>query len=122
MKKTIISICVLVILIVGVKFFPLGTKSARLGATLISIEVPKLSTLEYEYGEYNAKFKSFRSKSVIEKELNKIMSKYQKVFCNNETYYYDRINNITYKNYVVKGSLISTEYTITYVRNNICEH
>ena len=120
-KKIIIVLIILIILVLGIKYLPFGTKKARLGATLISIEVPRLSSLDSECCEYEATFKTLRSKSVIKKELDKIMSKYMKVSCNGQTYYYDLSNNITYTNYEMYDGVIFNSYKLTYVRNNICE-
>lgn len=124
MKKALIGIVLVLVLFIciflGLKYVSLGTKNARLGATLISIEVPKLSSLKSECCEYEAIFKTIRGKDVIEKELNNIMNKYMKVSCNGRDYYYDMKNNITYTDYEVTSKGISTEFKLAYVRNNIC--
>ena len=118
MKKIIIGIVTIIVLFIGLKFIPLGTKKMRMGASLISIEVPKLSSLDSECCSYEATFKSIRGKNVLKKELDKIMSKYQKMTCNNETYYYDIKNNISYKEYEISSGLFFSTYKISYVRDN----
>ena len=120
MKKILFGLIVLFLLFIGLKFIPLGTKEMRMGASLISIEVPKLSSLDSECCSYEATFKSIRSKNSLKKELDKIMSKYQKMTCNNETYYFDIKNNITYKQYEISDGLFFSTYKISYVRDNIC--
>ena len=120
--KIALIIGALLIVLLCVKFIPLGTKKATLGATLITIEVPKLSSLDSECCEYEATFKTFRSLSSVKKDMESIMSKYQKVMCNGSTYYYDSSNNITYKEISYEGGLLNTTYKISYVRNNICDN
>ena len=124
MEKVFIKIFVVLIVIIfvflGIKFIPLGTKKARLGATLITIDVPKLSSLKDECCEYEATFTTIRGEKVIKKELESIMSKYQKVYCNGDTYYYDFNNNITYTKYEIISGLFSNTFKITYVKGNIC--
>ena len=121
MKKLIIGILILIGLFICLKFIPLGTKSMRMGASLKSIEVPKMSSLDSECCSYEATFKSIRGKNILKKELDTIMSKYQKVTCNSQTYYYDIKNNITYKQYEISGGLFFSNYKLTYVVGNICD-
>ena len=121
LMKIIITLIVFILIILGVKYMPLGTKKARLGASLISIDVPKLSSLDSECCEYEATFKTIRSKKKKKKELDSIMSNYQKVNCNGNTYYYDSSNNITYTKYETFDGLFSTKFKLVYVKNNICE-
>ena len=119
--KIIFIVVFLLISFIAIKFIPLGTKKMTLGATLISIEVPKLSSLDSECCEYEATFKTFRGVKSIKKDFDNIMSKYQKVICNGKSYYYDKSNNITYKEVTYEGGILLNTYKISYVRDNICE-
>ena len=119
--KILIGVFILIVLIIAVKIVPLGTKKMTLGATIISIEVPKLSSLDSECCEYKATFKTIRGISSIKKDFDSIMSKYQKVICNGISYYYDKENNITYKEITYEGGLLFNTYNISYVKDNICE-
>lgn len=121
MKKIIIVAVVLILLFISIKVIPLGTREMMMGASLIRIEVPKLSSLDSECCSYEATFKSLRGMSSLKKDLDKIMSKYEKIYCNGETYYYDKNNNITYKQYELSSGLFFSKYKISYVRNNICD-
>lgn len=123
-KNTIIVLLVLVALVVvfiGVKFIPFGTKEAMMGANITRIEVPSLSSLESECCEYEATFKSFRGKGSIQKELDKMVDKYIKIDCSGKTVYYDMDHNITVFDYEVNGGLIFTTYTIKYNIGQTCE-
>ena len=119
--KVLIGVFILIVLIIAVKIVPLGTKKMTLGATIISIEVPKLSSLDSECCEYKATFKTIRGIKKKKKDFDSIMSKYQKVICNGISYYYDKENNITYKEITYEGGLLFNTYNISYVKDNICE-
>lgn len=121
MKKIVIVIILLIVIFISLKFIPFGTKNMMMGASLINIEVPKLSSLSSECCSYEATFKSIRSKSILKKELDEIMSKYQEISCNNKTYYYDPNNNITYESYELSGGLFFSTYKISYVKNKMCD-
>lgn len=121
MKKIIIIVVILIFLIIGLKFIPFGTKKMVMGASLISIEVPKLSSLDSECCSYQATFKSIRSENSLRKDLDNIMSKYKKISCNDKVYYYDELNNITYEQYEFSSGLFFNTYKLSYTRNNICD-
>ena len=99
-----ISILVVIFLIfIGIKFIPLGTKDAMMGANITKIEVPSLSSLESECCEYEATFKTLRGKNSIQKELDNMVSNYMEVDCNGKKVYYDMTHNITIFDYEVNG-------------------
>ncbi|MBQ9072346.1 MAG: hypothetical protein IJY25_04245 [Bacilli bacterium] len=125
MKKNIIIVLViLVVLIVGfigIKFISFGTENAMMGASLIEMEVPKLSTLSEECCVYQATFSTLRGKKSIQKELDNMVEKYQKINCNGKTAYYDLANNVTIFEYSVESSGLFTKYTIKYNKGQTCE-
>jgi len=124
MKKNIIIVLViLVVLIVGfigIKFISFGTENAMMGASLIEIEVPKLSSLTDECCTYEATLSTLRGKNSIQKELDKMVEKYQEIDCNGKKAYYDLVNNVTIFEYKVDGGLIFTKYTIKYNKGQTC--
>lgn len=117
MKKKIIRTILLVIIvlfIIGVKFIPFGSKSytnKQMASTLI---IPRLSFFEKECCMFSTTFRSFRSVDSLQKELNKIMKKYEKKTCNNKTVYYDSKNKITIYEYGVENGLLFNTYYINY--------
>ena len=125
MKKNItIVLVILVILIVGfigIKFISFGTENAMMGASLIEIEVPKLSSLSEECCTYEATFSTLRGKNVIQKELDNMVEKYQQINCNGKKAYYDMTNNVTIFEYSVESSGLFTKYTIKYNKGQTCE-
>ena len=60
-----------------------------------TLTIPRLSFFKEECCMFSATFISFRSKDSLQKELDKIVEKYEKKTCNNKTIYYDSINEIT---------------------------
>ncbi len=122
-KKYIICIIfvVLIVLLVTLKFMPMGTKKAVMGASLVTLDVPKLSNLESECCMYEANFKTIRSSSIIKKELEKIMNSKSKLSCNGKTYYYDKDSDVTITEYSIDGGLLFTKFKITYVKGNACK-
>ena len=124
MKKAIIFLIISIIFVIVVavlKFAPLGTKEAVMGANITTIEVPKFSTLEEECCEYKATFKTFRSVKSIRTELKKMVEKYMELDCNGKKVYYDMTHDITIFEYEVeKGTFFNTFY-IEYNIGQTCE-
>ena len=125
MKKNItIIICILVILIlvlIGVKFIPFGTKEATMGANIQKIEIPSLSSLESECCTYEANFKTLRGKSSIQKELDNMVDSYMEMDCNGKKAYYDMKHNVTIFSYEITGSGLFTKFNIKYNIGRTCE-
>ena len=124
MKKAIIFLIVSLVLVVVmavVKFAPLGTKEAVMGANITTIEVPKLSTLEDECCEYEATFKTFRGRKSIQKELDKMIEKYMEIDCDGKKVYYDMDHDITIFEYGVEDGTILNTFYIKYNIGQTCE-
>ena len=123
-KNVLIVLGVLVVLIVGligIKVISFGTENAMMGASLINIEVPKLSTLTEECCVYEATFSTLRGKKSIQKELDSMVEKYQEINCNGKKAYYDLTNDVTIFEYSVESSGLFTKYTIKYNKGQTCE-
>lgn len=120
MKKVIIIVLILVFCFFIIKFVPFGNKKAMMGASLIEIEVPKLSTLDSECCKFEATFKSMRSKSSLKGDFEKLLKKYMKVECDNNTYYYNTSGNYTILDYEIKGGFIFNKLHIKYETGNKC--
>lgn len=120
-KKIIIVLLILVVVLACIKCIPFGTKKTFMGASLITLEVPKLSSIDSECCLYSATFKTLRGASVIEKELDGIMETYEKIICEDKTYYYNRSQNVTISEYGVKKGLIFNKFYINYSKGNYCE-
>lgn len=125
MKRNIIMVVsilvVLILVIIGIKVIPFGTKEATMGANIQKIEVPALSSLESECCKYEATFKTLRGKSSIQKQLDSMMNGYMEMDCNGKKAYYDMTHNVTIFSYEVKGSGLFTEFTIKYNIGRTCE-
>jgi len=122
-KKLIIVIAVIVVLIIGfigIKFVSFGTENAMMGASLVEIEVPKLSSISEECCVYEVTLKTLRGKASIQKELDNMVLKYQQKDCNGSKAYYDLTNNVTIFEYGIKSSGIFTTYYIKYNKGNVC--
>lgn len=123
-KNLIIIISVLVVLIlvlIGIKFIPFGIKESTMGANIHKIEVPSLSSLESECCTYEATFKTLRSKSSIQKELDNMTDSYMEIDCNGKKAYYDIKHNVTIFEYEVTSSGLFTKFTIKYNIGRTCE-
>lgn len=122
-NKLMIVIAIVVVLIIGfigIKFISFGTENAMMGASLIEIEVPKLSNLSEECCLYEATFTTLRGRSSIQKELDNMVSKYQQKDCDGSKAYYDLTNDVTIFEYGIKSSGIFTTYYIKYNKGNVC--
>ena len=125
MKKNIIIVVfvsvILLLVFVGIKLIPFGTKEAMMGANITRIEVPSLSSLEEECCEYEATFKTLRGKNSIQKELDNMVENYMEIDCNGKKVYYDLTHNITVFDYEVNGDGLFTIFTIKYNIGQTCE-
>ncbi|MBE6138989.1 MAG: hypothetical protein E7174_00590 [Firmicutes bacterium] len=125
MKKNIVIIIsilvVLILALVGIKTISFGTKEATMGANIMKIEVPALSTLEDECCTYEATFKTLRGKNSIQKELDNMVENYMEFDCNGKKVYYDINHNVTIFDYEVKGGTIFTTFNIKYNIGQTCE-
>ncbi len=122
MKKKIfwiVAIVILILIIIGIKFIPFGSKSYSNEKMSSTLTIPRLSFFKEECCMFSATFISFRSKDSLQKELDKIVEKYEKKTCNNKTIYYDSINEITIYEYGVKEGLLFNTYYINYDKVNI---
>lgn len=123
MKKYIIgSITVLIILciILAIKLLSTGTRTQIMGATLIGLEVPKLSSIIDEEGEYVATFRSIRSVESLKKELDKMVLDYESCFDDGKVYYYNKKNNTTIIRYEVQRKFVVNDFIIEYRKGNAC--
>lgn len=125
MKKNIIIVLIILLVLIvgfiGIKFISFGTENAMMGASLVEIEVPKLSNLSEECCTYEATLKTLRGKKSIQKELDKMVEKYQKTNCNGKVAYYDLVNDVTIFEYNVESDGLFTKYTIKYNKGQTCE-
>ncbi|MDD2377710.1 MAG: hypothetical protein PHD10_02745 [Bacilli bacterium] len=127
MKKKNIIILTIILLIgifIGLKYIPFGTTKYNMPNSNVELKVPKLSSFEEECCMFSATFKSFRSKSSLQRELDKIMNSYEKKICNNRTIYYNEKQDITITEYGVKRGILLNTFYVTYDKgsyeNNEC--
>ena len=120
MKKVFIILGILIVVILVLKFYQFGSKRAMMGASLIELDVPKLSTLDNECCTYKAEFKSFRSTVSLKKELEKNIKNNYKLECNNGKYHYSIKDDVTIKDYGVKSGFIMNYFYIEYEKGNLC--
>lgn len=121
MKKFISLVVIVILFILAIRLVPLGTKSMTMGASLVNLDVPKLSSLSEECCTYSATFKTIRGEKVIGKEIKELMESYQKKNCNGKIYHYDPKNNVTIIDYEVIPGIIFNKFKINYKKGNTCE-
>lgn len=124
MKKNLIIGSVVVIVLICVflilKFVSFGIKESIMGASIIPLEVPKMARVKSECCSYSATFSCISSVSIIEEELENIMSKYQKISCNGKEYYYNAFEDITILEYSIESGFIYNTFKIDYTKGNYC--
>ena len=116
----------LVLIILGTAFFvfisfPYGIKIYRSGASGNRLEVPKLSKLKEECCNFSATFTSIRSVKSLQKELDKLISSYEVLNCDQVIYYYNPVGDYTITDYSVTNGKFFNEFTITYGKGNSCD-
>lgn len=134
-KRTIFIILIIIFLILGIllKFIPFKVTEYKIDS--LSLKIPAMSFYNKKIKHknnfisdkgniYTIQFKNFRSKYTIEKELKKILDKYEIKECNNNKIYYNKNDDFTIINYKInKGFLFNTFYIEVLKGNtniNIC--
>ncbi len=117
----LIVFAIIGIIIVVLISLPYGTKVYKSGASGKILEVPKLSILKEECCNFSATFTSIRSANALQEELDKLITSYQKLECDNVVYYYNPEGDYTITNYTVTKGKIFNEFTITYGNGNSCD-
>lgn len=101
--------------------FSFGIKEYASEASSKIVDVPKFSFLKEECCNFSATFSSIRSVSSLKEELEKILSSYQKLDCDNKNYYYNPVEDYTITDYSIKKGFLLNEFVITYGKGNSCE-
>ncbi len=119
MKKFKNILLIVLVIILCMKFIPFGSYNYKNESMSSSLKIPKLSFFDKECCMYASTFKSFRSKYILKKELDKIMNNYEKVNCNSNVYYYDKENNVTISEYGIDGGILINRYYIVYDKGSL---
>ena len=124
MKKSLKIFLILVAIIIAsyviFTYFPFGLQKYQSKNSDITFNVPGFSTFKEECCMFNASFKSIRSTFSIKKELEKELKNYEKVNCNNKTYYYNKNQDFTITEYYVNNGFIFNNFSITFDKGNLC--
>jgi len=124
MKKVKIVLVALGIIVVSTAvllFIPLGTQNYESKISGITLNVPRFSFLKEECCAYNVDFVSLRSVDSLRKELERELSKYETITCDNKTYYYDSKQDFTITEYNVNNGFILNDFNITYDKVKYCD-
>ena len=116
-KRIIYIVITFFIIILVIKFIPLGTKNYHSSKLTSSLIVPRFSVIKDEKDNkdnYIATFKTIKNKTILKLQLDKIMNNLEKKTCHYDTYYYDKDNDVTIEKYKIKSGILFNEITITY--------
>lgn len=83
------------------------------------LEIPNFVKFKEEKPNV-VKFTSIKSKVALQKDINKILDKYQKIACDNTTYYYNEEKDYTISKYIIKKKWLNEIY-IYYAEGNTCD-
>jgi len=124
-KKIIVYvIIVFLIVIVGIKFIPLGSKNYQSSKLTSSLIVPRFSFIKKEKDNYVATFGTIKNKTILKLQLDNIMNNLKKKTCHYDTYYYDKDNDVTIEGYEIKSGILFNEFSIIYGKgeysNDLC--
>ena len=84
------------------------------------LEIPNLVKFKEEVSASEVKFQTLRSKWGLQKDINKFLSKYQKINCDGKTYYYNEEKDFTVSRYEIKKKWLN-EISIYYAIGNTCD-
>lgn len=114
----IIAMIALVVLII--LEIPLGRTIYVTKDSLKVLEIPNLVKFKEEVSASEVKFQTLRSKWGLQKDINKFLSKYQKINCGGKTYYYNEEKDFTVSRYEIKKKWLN-EISIYYASGNTCD-
>lgn len=120
-RKILIFVSVFCLILAIFLVIPYGTTNYKSEASGKVLEIPKFSKLSEECCMYGTTFTSIRSYSSLKKELEKIISKYEKLNCDGKEYFYNKEEDFTITEYEIKRGLIFNKFFITYGNGNSCE-
>lgn len=115
-KKLIILFCLIVVLLLCLKNISVGTSKYIDDNNGIILRIPRLFFDKITTQDNKVIIHSFKSKYILEKSMNEIISNYEKVTCNSKTNYYDAENNITIIDYNIKANFLTNDLYIEYTK------
>jgi hypothetical protein len=123
-KKLIFILMTFIAIIVGFNLIfnlTLGTKEYRSKNAKVTFNIPNFSIFKEECCMFSASFRTVRTTKSIRKEIEKELKNYEKISCNNDTYYYNQKQDLTITEYYIKKGFIFNEFSIVFVNGNYCE-
>ena len=114
-----IAIIIIAFLLILFLEIPFGRTIYVTKETSRVLEIPNFVGFKEEKTN-EVKFTSIRSKWSLQKDIDKILNKYQKIDCDNTTYYYNAEKDFTVSKYVIKKKW-KNEITIYYAPGNTCD-
>lgn len=117
-KRFLISFCLIAVILLCLKNISFGTSKYIDNNNDIILEIPRLFFDKITTQDNKVIIHSFKSKYVLEKSMNKIISNYERVTCNNKTNYYDAENNITIIDYNIKSNFLTNDLYIEYTKES----
>lgn len=107
------------ILIAAIVFLLLPLNTTTMNSHNTLLEVPQLLMIRDD-NDHTFSAKSIRSTVALKKDMDKIITKLEKITCNNHDYYYDRTNDYTIIEYGIVKQFILNNLWIDYAVGNYC--
>lgn len=119
--RRLIFLAILCIVIALLLMVPYGITTHYSSASGRVLDVPKFMILKEECCSYNATFITFRSAWSLQKDLDEMISDYEKLDCDGKTYYYNSKENYTITEYGINKGIFLNEVYISYGHGNSCD-
>jgi len=113
-KRILYIMLIFIIILLGIKFIPFGSKIYSNPKQNISIEVPRFSLYKENNDKKVISFITIKNKNILKIELDRIINKLEKKTCHYDTYYYDKKNNIMIEKYEINKGILFNEIAIKY--------
>ena len=115
-------VIILVVMLIGVKFLPFGTRKFESETTGKTFAVPSLATPSGECCMYAATFKTLRGVWSLGKDVERILARdyEEKVCANGAKVYYDETQDVTVRSYSVRLGFPMNEVVISYDLGKSC--
>ena len=119
---TIIEVTILLFIIFAIFANVIGgTKKYKSSNSGIMLNIPKFSRFKEECCMYSASFESIRTKASLKKEIEKELEKYEKIYCNDGEFYYNREKDFTVISYDIEDGRLFNKFSIVFDKGNYCE-
>lgn len=120
-RRILLGIAISCLVLAILLMIPYGVSTYKSGASNKILDVPKFMKPKEECCNYSITFSSPRSVWALKKDVEKIISRYDRLNCDGKNYYYNAKENYTVTEYGVHRGIFLNQVYFTYGIGNSCD-